>query len=468
VNVASTFLAEVGGCYGADQTEKQRLMLIGEEAFTFIMFGIPGQDFSEMFQLRCTEDDDGLIFYFSNHGRPMNARKVKDFSVDDMEGTADGLSLRLINGLCKNLTFRNLGREGWDLMIDFPIKNYKRLVNRDDHFDEANPATANDFIARLSDKIDIPGIIDLVYNTYRYSYAKSFAYSEELFSEALDTGKVFSMVVTTGEGKIIGHQAIIFESSRLGEIGMAMVDPQYRKSRAFLLLKRSMTDNVKLKFSDLGLFVKAVTSHKSSQAFLSGFSLCLLEVSVYNHASFVGMNSGHNPRESLIYGFANHTGNSKRMEVYVPAEHREVISAIFAETGLLVSVENNTGKPLADGSVFTTTTNPETQLARLNFSGAGMDLASILRKQTRTLQQDKMITIQALFPTNENQPSDLDSILMGNGYFFCGVKPGPAGDWHLVYTNLLYQKFDFENIHLFSPKAVDLCQYLESLYEQIQ
>jgi hypothetical protein len=255
VNVAATFLAEVGSCYGADQIEKQRLMLIGEEAFTFIMFGIPGQDFSEMFQLRCVEGDDGLIFYFSNHGRPMNVRKVKDFSVDDMEGTADGLSLRLIRKLCNNLTFRNLGREGWDLMIGYQLKNYKRLLSGENLTEKAHPAISTDFIVRLSNATDIPGIIDLVYNTYRYSYVKSFAYSEELFSEALDNGKIYSMVGTTGEGKIIGHQAISFESPRLGEIGMVMVDPLYRKRRAFLLLKRTMADDLKLKFNDLGCFV---------------------------------------------------------------------------------------------------------------------------------------------------------------------------------------------------------------------
>jgi hypothetical protein len=229
-----------------------------------------------------------------------------------------------------------------------------------------------------------------------------------------------------------------------------------------------MADDLKLKFNDLGYFVKAVTSHKSSQAFGSELSLCLLEVSVYNHVSFVGINAGYNPRESLIYGFGTHSENPARMEVHVPAEHREVITAIYAGSGLLVSVENNTLESLPPESTFSTETNPETQLARLKFSTAGMDLASILKKQTRTLQQDGIITIQAQFPMDENQPSGLDAVLMENGYFFIGIKPGPEGDWHLVYTNLLHQKFDFDHIHLLSPKAIDLCYYLKSLYEKIQ
>jgi hypothetical protein len=40
VNVVASFLEEIGACYGANPAEKQRLRLIGEEAFSFIMVGI--------------------------------------------------------------------------------------------------------------------------------------------------------------------------------------------------------------------------------------------------------------------------------------------------------------------------------------------------------------------------------------------------------------------------------------------
>lgn len=468
VNVVASFLEELGSCYGADTIEKQRLRLIGEEAFSFILVGIPDQDFSEMFQLRCLEMDDCLSLSFSNHGRPMNVREVKDFSVDDMEGTADGLSLRLLRGLCDELSFQNLGRDGWELAIQFKLKNYKPILSgTDEAKEELKPGISYDFTVRHSETDDIPGIINLVYNTYRYSYAKSFAYSKELFQEAIDTGKIFSMVVATADHKIIGHQAILFESPQLGEVGMAMVDPQFRKSRAFLLLKRDMKEEVMQKYPNVILYIKAVTSHKSSQAFMTGTSISLLELSVYNHASFVGMKAGHNPRESLIYGFVTFSPNLPLKPIYIPEEHHAMVSSFFAGTTFSIQVEKN-NQTVADGeSVFEVKANPENQHAKLRFNSIGNDFSAVLKKQARSLQQDGIITIHAIVPTHENQPENSDQLLATNGYFFSGIKPNANGEWDLIYTNLLHQKFNFDDIQLFSPKAVELCSYIKEQYERI-
>ena len=469
VNVVATFLEELGACYGADAAEKQRLRLIGEEAFSFILVGIPDQDFSEMFQLRCMEMDDRLSLSFSNHGRPMNVRKVKDFSVDDMDGTSDGLSLQLLRGLCDELLFQNLGRDGWELVIQFKLKNYKPILSGTDEEKEVfKPGISYDFTIRKSETDDIPGIINLVYNTYRYSYAKSFAYSKELFQEAIDTEKIFSMVVVTADQKIIGHQAILFESPQLGEVGMAMVDPHYRKSRAFLLLARDMKLEVKQKYPDTIMYIKAVTSHKSSQAFMVGTSICLLELSVYNHASFIGMNASHNPRESLIYGFATYSTNLPLKPIYIPEEHHAMVSSFFSGTTFSIQVEKNSKTIVEGDSVFEVKANPENQHAKLYFSSIGNDFSAVLKKHTRSLQQDGIITIHAIVPSHENLPENSDQLLMANGYFFSGIKPNAKGEWDLIYTNLLHQKFNFDDIQLFSPKAVELCSYIKEKYERIQ
>lgn len=468
VNVVATFLEEIAVCYGADAVEKQRVRLIGEEAFSFIMVGIPDQDFSEMFQLRCMEMDDRLLLSFSNHGRPMNVREVKDFSVDDMEGTADGLSLRLLRGLCDELLFQNLGRDGWELAIQFKLKNFRSIMNKvDEDVEDLKPGISYDFTVRKSETDDIPGIINLVYNTYRYSYAKSFAYSKELFQEAIDTGKIFSMVVATADRKIIGHQAVLFESPQLGEVGMAMVDPAYRRSRAFLLLKRDTKELLMRDYPDIILFIKAVTSHKSSQAFMTGFSISLLELSVYNHASFVGMNASHNPRESLIYGFATFSPNLQLKPIYIPEEHHEMVSSFFENAPFSIQVAKNSGTVMEGASVFAVKTNSENQHAKLYFNSIGNDFSAVLKKQTRSLQQDGIITIQAIVLTCENQPDNSDLLLTANGYLFSGIKPNANGEWDLIYTNLLHQKFNFDDIQLFSPKAVELCRYIKEQYERI-
>lgn len=468
VNVVASFLEELGACYGADAAEKQRLRLIGEEAFSFILVGIPNQDFSEMFHLQCTEMESGLLLSFSNHGRPMNVREVKEFSVDDLEGTADGLSLKLLRGLCHELSFRNLGREGWELVIEYKLKHFKQILGENEGAaDGARPDISYDFTIRPTAYNDIPGVINLVYNTYRYSYAKPFAYDQDLFQEEITSGRLLSLVVVTPNGKIIGHQAVMLESPYLGEIGMAMVDPQYRKSRAFILLKRATLEAITQSYPNLTIFVRTVTSHKASQAFMSGFTISMLELSVANNLSYVGMNTKGNRRESAVYGFITLAEQKTSSKIFVPAEHFEMIGSLLHDSCFPVTIEKNTGNFEEEVSVFETVKEKSHHHAFLHFRTPGADFATRLRKQTRLLQQEDMITLYVSLPTHTNQSKQLDRILMENGYFFSGLQKNSDGNWDLYYTNLLTQKFSFDDLQLFSPKSVELSNYMKALYYQL-
>ncbi|HCR90835.1 MAG TPA: hypothetical protein DIW50_10340 [Prolixibacteraceae bacterium] len=431
------------------------------------MVGIPNQDFSEMFQLRCMEMDDRLSLSFSNHGRPMNVREVKDFSVDDMEGTADGLSLRLLRGLCDELSFQNLGREGWELAIQFKFKNFKQILGDTEGAEQGTkPDISYDFTIRLTTYEDIPGIINLVYNTYRYSYPKPFAYDQALFQEEINSGRLLSLVVATADGKIIGHQAVMLKSPNLGEIGMAMIDPQYRRSRAFILLKKATFDEIKLKFPNLIIYVTTVTSHKASQAFMSGFTISMLELSLINNTSYVGMNTKAIRRESAVYGFMTFAEQKFSSCIYVPTEHVEMIGSLLHDSCFPVTLERNTGDFDEELSVFETVRDNSHHHTFLNFQKLGTDFATQLRKQTRLLQQEDMVTLYVSIPTHVNQPKVLDRVLMENGYFFSGLQPNSDGNWNLYYTNLLTQKFSFDDLQLFSPKAVELSNYMKALYYQ--
>ncbi|MCX6277431.1 MAG: hypothetical protein NT004_04975 [Bacteroidetes bacterium] len=467
-NVVASFIEEVGVSYGADDDEKKQLRLIGEEAFSLIIGGIPDREFTEMFHLHCVEMEDKISFQFSNHGRPMDVREIREFTIEDTEGTADGLSLSLLRGYTDELLFRNLGNEGWELVINFRIKNFNKINGRAAVIsDETQPDQLQDYVIRRSVVDDIPGIINLVYNTYRYSYIKSFAYSKELFKEALESGKIFSMIVVSKSGKIIGHNAIIFDSPRLGEVGMAMIDPAYRRSRAFFSLIGAMKNEVLQTNPELVLYSKAVTSHKSSQAFMFNFYPCLLQVSVYKHASFIGIQGELNPRESLIFGYVSISSNPSTITVFVPVEHHAIIQAILNEGRIPVTLIISTGEFSGEKSQMEVQADLSAEHAFLHFSSIGADFGKVLRQQTKALQKDDVNTIYAIIPTDENIGGDINQALFQNGYFFSGIKPNEQGGWDLFYANLLHQKFNFDNIQLFNPKAVDLCNYVKALYGQL-
>jgi hypothetical protein len=193
----------------------------------------------------------------------------------------------------------------------------------------------------------------------------------------------------------------------------------------------------------------------------------LLQVSVYKHASFIGIQGEVNPRESLIFGFLSISTNPGIPTIHIPAEHQEIITSIMADGRIQCNLEMNAGKPVSEDSQINVQTDTASQHAFLHFDLIGKDFGKVLRKQTKLLQQEGILTIYAVIPTHKDQEVDLDRLLFKNGYFFSGIKPDKQGGWELFYTNLLHQKFNFDNIRLFNPKAADLCNYVKALYGQI-
>lgn len=97
----------------------------------------------------------------------------------------------------------------------------------------------------------------------------------------------------------------------------------------------------------------------------------------------------------------------------------------------------------------------------------GDDFGNRIRKETILARQKGAITIGLFLPTNASASHDLDAVLTREGYFFSGIKPTASGEWMVVYTNLLYQPFDFDKLKFFDSKSKILSDYVASLYKQL-
>lgn len=464
INIVASFIEELGICYGADNSERMKFRLLGEESFAFILSGIPSKEFNELFSLRCIEGENGLYFHFSNHGIPMNIRDIPQFSVEDITATADGLSLSLVQSLSDELSFRNLGRDGWELMVFKSVKNFKNISGNNNPNTSVNLVISQDITIRESTIQDVTGIINLAYNTYRYSYVKTLFYDKERLNEAISSGKVASWVAVTNKGHVIGHSAFMFDTPKLSEVGMAMIDPDYRRSRTFFIMVRAMKDKYKTSNPEVLYYSKCVTSHKASQAFASDFTPCYLQLSVYSQASFIGIENHSNSRESLIIAIGVLPGFPKGGSTFIPFEHYEVISNIFSNCGINIDLKKNSGNYSFAETQLLVDVDPGKQHAVVTLIQIGEDFNKILLQQTKSLQQEGVITVELYLPTNQFQSDKAESVLSKNGYFFCGIKPNQQDGWFVAYTNLLHQKFDFDNLQLFSPKSVELCQYIKNQY----
>lgn len=466
-NLVASFMEEVGRSHGANSEETMQLRLIGEEAFIFIMNGIPKVGIGNSFHLHCIEGEDSLTFYFSNHGRPMNARQVPEFDTENANETADALSLNIIQCLSHGFGYNNLGKDGWELLIKFHIKEYKQLKQLNHHDNDFDVVTQEPFTVRRATEADVPGIINLVYNTYRYSYAKEMFYNDVTLAQMLREDKIVSVVAVTDSGEVVGHNAVLLDSPLLGEAGMAMVDPNYRKSKAFLSMALSTARLVKSTFPQIMTYTKCVTSHPRSQAFVTNFAPTMLQLSVYNHASFIGIKGDTNPRESLLYLVLNFCNDQTEKTIYAPKEHQDIIQQKLTKAKFNITVmpyEGDAEQP--ESSVLQLETMPGRQFAEIKVEKQGTDFESALQKETSYLRQNGVATVNLLLPAQSSMSQDIDSTLLRNGYFFSGFKPTPEGGWKIVYCNLMSQLFDFGKVQLFTEDSQMLCKYIQGEYEK--
>lgn len=466
-NLVASFMEEIGRSHGADSYELMQLRLIGEEAFIFIMNGIPKVGIQNNFHLHCIEEQESLTFYFSNHGRPMNTRQVPEFDAEHANETADALSMNIIQCFSHGFGYNNRGKEGWELLIRFHIKDYKNLTLLNQHENDFDEVKQEPFTIRRATEADVPGIINLVYNTYRYSYAKEVFYNDVMLAQMLRENRIVSVIAETESGEIVGHNAVLLDSPLLGEAGMAMVDPNYRKSKVFLSMALFSARLFKTIYPQMQVYTKCVTSHPRSQAFVTNFTSTMLQLSVYNHASFVGIKGEVNQRESLLYSVLNFCNDQTEKNIYVPKEHQAIVQQLLTKAKFNISAHPYQGDVvLSESSVLHLETLPGRQFAEIMVEKEGADFESTLQKQTVFLRQNGVMTINLKLPTETSLSLDIDSVLMKNGYFFSGFKPTPEGSWKMIYCNLLSQLFDFGKLKLFTEESQALCEYIQGEYEK--
>ncbi|SMC50999.1 ATP-binding protein [Sporomusa malonica] len=473
LNLITSFVTETGQAFGANEKEAFALRLAAEEIFAYIMEAFPASEKDAVFHLKCMAETDGVTFSFSNHGTPLNARSTPDFTVDDIESTIAGLGLSLVQKVTDNCQFVNCGSDGWLIVFT------KRLVDFHPILAGEQPNPASDAASPANQKLrvyratadHVPSLINLVYRTYRYSYAKSYFYDDHSLKQALEEERVVALVAENEQGNIVGNTAAFFDSPHVAEIGGVMIDPEYRSSMGMLLLVK---ESKKLfggnSFNDTLFYARTVTTHTYSQQLMSAlrFAPLGLRLSVYGHAKFIGIEEHQGNRESLVFAILTANQQNKLLEIYAPLSHKEMIGELFANTPLTTTVQCAEENTLpATPTTLTVSPNEKAQFAEIYIDEFGQDFSAILKKETFQLQQDGYLTCLLNIPADKPQPADLDNMLKANKFFFSGLQLNKQGQWQLMYTNLFHQRFQFANVKLYDLLALKLRDYIEDQYLSI-
>lgn len=144
-----------------------------------------------------------------------------------------------------------------------------------------------------------------------------------------------------------------------------------------------------------------------------------------------------------------------------------MLQSIFDKAKIPVLLSSDIAILDEQETIIRSEVNPGRQYASFSIERFGMDFQRTIRKETVHVRKNGVVTASLSFPVGKPLPEGIDRILMNEGYFFCGIKPLPTGEWEVKYGNLFYQSFDFDRIQLFSDDAIELRDYIKNLYDKM-
>lgn len=466
--LVTSFVTETARCLGASQKEMYELGMASEEAGRHIIDHYPGNGLAEQFEVICEPVADGLRVVLSNMGLPVNQEELPRYEAAQPEETIEGLGLFLIEKMMDHFEFVNQGRAGWRTVM------FKRLAHLTPPPLPAEGETAGPALPREKLRImragleHVPGIVELAYRNYGYSYSKEVFYYVEQLREAITDGRVKSYIAVNPDEHVVGQMALLQSpvSRDVAEAGAMMVQPEYRRSMGLLQLIKFVNQELKdPRGAPAVVEANLVTTHILSQKICSMFHFTplALKLSVHDRARFVKLAEEEDgQRETLLHAIAV-TRPVEPIRLYVPATHAEITRRLFSQAGL--APEFPAGRPaLPDQTVLTTETNQEAGSATIFLREPGADFAALLRAHLFALESAGVKTVFIRFPGWLPQPDTLENETRALRIFFSGWVVEAPDRWWLQYTRLIAQRFDFKRIQLCDPLALELRDYVETCF----
>lgn len=466
----SSFVENSASVFGATKKETSDLTLATEEATMHILESFPADDIDSVFEITCYAREDGLEYVFNNLGLPVNPEALPSYNTEAPDESVEGLRLFLARKMADKLEFVNLGHAGWRTRIYKHLSCFRPLPSADNDTAAAAPAKKGKIKTSIATPDDAFDIVQLSYLTYRYSYAKeSFYYAEKLKKE-LANGNVISFTARTESGKLIGQMAYIKdkECPAVSEVGMLMVLPEHRKEPGLLaLLKKAMKYSEEHSGLTQLYTANLVTAHNYSQRFASfmNFKPMALVISTHERSRFLGIETSQG-RESNLYAIRAQEQPSP-FPVYVPEEHSELAARLFENSSLPAGISNDARSGDNTETVWRSDHNKEAQYVTISVDKYGDDFPDAFRKLAYQWTLEEIATTSLRLPAWLPLPPGLEQELQLQSFFFCGFVHATPDKWFLLYTRLTHQRFSFDNIQIFDPKAEELKQHVRQSYENL-
>lgn len=469
-SVALEWISGLAGLAGGVRKESDSLRLASDETLTFLISSYPDAEAWERIRVEFALLDDGAVeIAMTNAGPPVHLERIPQYAPHaPSESNLDGLWYFLASKAVDELSFQSRGRDGWQAILK------KRLGEASFEMkapEKSAVATARKtpFTTRLAVPDDAASLVDLTYDTYRYSYPVESFYHEPRLRNALEKKEIISILVEA-DGAIVGNSsfAISKHAPRCAYSGSLMIKPAFRQSQAIIHLLKAIDSHVSGGAMDVDLCYGAtVTTHTGSQKVgaRTGFHPLALHLAISLTVDFRGMKLTGTERETLLI-CVRFIKKPELETVFLPGQHHSVMAGLLAQAGFNCRLSEEEAVPAAERSKLSVEEDAVELSAYMTLAAVGRDWTARLRKRIFALKAKGAKAIIILIPAWLPLPPDLDHEMSRLQAVFTGVKPLSAKECYLVYS-ALSDPVDFDRILLHDPLACALKEHSKRLYDEM-
>ena len=467
--LAMNFIEDITVVVGLEKSEAHKLQLIVEEASMNVIEHAFDEDEVGSFDIIIMRQPGQLKITIRDRGLPFDFSKVHP-------AESSGLGMVLMKALADEVHFVNLGRDGKEVVF---IKNlpYKSIAEIDQEKEPVveEPAQMQDveLTYRLMTEKDAVQMARCMYRSYGYSYGNDFVYYPEKVQELIKGKLLHSCVVISPEGELVGHLAMMLDSpdAKVGETGMAVVDPRYRGHGIFKKTKLFLIDYAKNR-GMAGIYSEAVAVHPYTQkgnislgahetGFLIGFTPSTMFFKKIEKEQ-------RTKRQTTVLFYLPLKDEEKT--IYPPFHHKAMIKKIY-EVGRLKrklegAAEEDIKEKIVEKSQVDLKVFPEPGRAFMRVSQYGEDIVDLILFRLHEICLQKIDCIYIDLPLSHPMTQKICAPLEMKGFFFAGIIPEMFdGDvLRLQYLNNV--DIDFEKVTVVSDFGKELFDYVVRAHER--
>jgi hypothetical protein len=130
-------------------------------------------------------------------------------------------------------------------------------------------------------------------------------------------------------------------------------------------------------------------------------------------------------------------------------------------------IRTETFSPTAEHNRLHIEKHRKEQLAVLQLIEFSANWSAELQETVYQLAIEQFLTLHLFVPASTPVPEGLERKLGALGFFFSGIHAETPQNWSLLYTCLNNQEFDFAEIKLSDPVAIDLRAHVRTCYEAL-